>query len=89
MIGSDRVSLNIKISAKLNQELKNVRKDARELGRKFNVSALVEEFLTKEAMAVADELSTLRAKYRADLEKSDEQQIDAFPDELKEFSNDI
>lgn len=53
-------SLNIKISPELDARLKKAREDARDLGKRFNVSQVVEDFLLKEVKRVESELSELK-----------------------------
>lgn len=76
--GSNQVSLNIKISPALNSDLKAMRKRAREHGVKFNVSALVEAYLTKVVETASDEL--LELGMNAKRKQFDDSQIDAFDD---------
>jgi len=72
--GSNQVSLNIKISPRLNSELKALRKQAREQGLKFNVSAIVEAYLTKVVETAADELLDHNLKQKQ--KQFDDDQID-------------
>lgn len=72
----DPVSLNIKISTGLNNDLKALRKRAREQGGKFNVSALVEAYLTKVVETASDEL--LEMSMDAKRKKLADDQLDIF-----------
>ncbi len=53
----EKKSLNIKISPELDARLKKARKDARDQGKRFNVSKVVEEALEKELKRVEAELA--------------------------------
>lgn len=76
--GSNQVSLNIKISPALNSDLKAMRKRARENFVKFNVSALVEAYLTEVVENASDEL--LELEMNAKRKQFDDSQTDAFDD---------
>lgn len=54
---AEKKSLNIKISPELDARLKKARKDARDQGKRFNVSQVVEDFLEKELKKVEAELA--------------------------------
>ena len=56
---AEKKSLNIKISPELDARLKKARADARDQGKRFNVSVVVEEFLEKEVKKVENELAQL------------------------------
>ena len=58
---AEKKSLNIKISPELDAKLKELRKEVRDYGKRFNVSQVVEEFLHKEVKRVESELSELKA----------------------------
>jgi hypothetical protein len=73
--GINQKSLNIKISNDLDSSLKALRKRSREMGVRFNVSALVEEFLTKAVETASDELLDLSLKQKK------EEQLDLYSDD--------
>jgi hypothetical protein len=81
--GINQKSLNIKISNDLDSSLKALRKRSREMGVRFNVSALVEEFLKKAVETASDELLELSLKQKKEEQLDLYSEDDSFDDFCK------